>query len=352
MAPDTRPDPSSVFVEHRETVRRLLLRFVGEAEAEDLTQEVFVRVTKALPGFRGEASLATWIRRIARGVALDFLRSRRHRQAKRTLPLPAPGQDAGEPGQEVPLSAEPSEEAQAPRQLVQTEMGDCVREYVARLAHEHRVVIELKDLLGLSNPEIARRLGVSVDNAKIRLHRARKALRRELERGCDFYQSDTGSLACDRKQPTGENTKSVSPRQTISSKEVRPLARTHRASVSGRNKTTESSMNTPSSCGCAAPASPETCAAPATGFSPIAAEYVALGAAIGSNCEPCLRYHVAEALKLGLSHQDIASAIAFAAKVKDTPAKGILRLADQLTRQEGEQCSASSARAGKACGCS
>ena len=339
-------DPAGLFTEHRERVRRALVRLVGEAEADDLTQEVFVRVTRALPEFRGEASVATWILRIARGVGLDHLRSRRHGEVKRTVSLTPVEPEADSDAASVP---EPREEAEAPRLLVRTEMSACVREYVERLAPEHRAVIGLKDLEGLSNPEIAARLGVSVDNAKIRLHRARQALRRELEHGCEFYQSETGTLACDRKISAPVAAKSVSLVPAISSKEVRPAARARRAKAADRNQnTTDTSMNMPFNCGCAAPASANTCAAPVAGFSPIAAEYVALGAAIGANCEPCLRYHVAAAVKVGITLPDIAKAVAMAAKVKEAPARAILKLAEQLTQAGGDTAGAA-ASSGSGC---
>lgn len=349
-------DPATLFTAHRERVRRALVRLVGETEADDMVQEVFVRVTRALPEFRGEANVATWILRIARGVGLDHLRSRRHGEAKRTVSLTPAEPEADSDADSVP---EPHEEAEAPRRLVRTEMSTCVREYVARLAPEHRAVIELKDLEGLTSQEIATRLGVSVDNAKIRLHRARQALRRELERGCEFYQSETGTLACDRKNSEPVTAKSVSLAPPISSKEVRPAARARRAKATGRNNTEhDTSMNMPFNCGCAAPApaTANACAAPVAGFSPIAAEYVALGAAIGANCEPCLRYHVAEALKVGISHADIAKAVALAAKVKEAPARSILKLAERLTQpgseSAGSSCAAPAPGAAAGCGCS
>ncbi len=339
-------DPAALFTEHRERVRRSLVRLVGEAEADDLVQEVFVRVTRALPEFRGEASVTTWILRIARGVGLDHLRSRRHGEAKRTVSLTPAESETDNDADPVP---EPHEEAEAPRRLVHAEMSTCVREYVARLAPEHRSVIELKDLEGLTSQEIAARLGVSVDNAKIRLHRARQALRRELERGCEFYQSETGTLACDRKNSAPGAAKSVSLAPAISSKEVRPAARARRAKAADRNNTKQDiSMNMPFNCGCAAPAASATLATPSTAFSPIAAEYVALGAAIGSNCEPCLRYHVAAAQKVGITLSDIAKAVEMAAKVKETPARAILKLAASLT-QTGAETPGAAAAAG--CGC-
>jgi len=57
----------------------------------------------------------------------------------------------------------------------------------------------------LKNQEIADILGISLDTAKIRLHRARVRLKAEFEAGCDFYQDEDGKLACDRKQKKSEN---------------------------------------------------------------------------------------------------------------------------------------------------
>lgn len=346
---NTGADASSLFTAQRDRVRRALVRIVGEAEADDLTQEVFMRATRALPDFRGEAAVSTWLLRIARGIGLDYLRSRRHREVQRTVPFAGPTADEANT---AAAATEPSEAPAALRGLVRREMSACIREYVTRLAPEHRVVIELKDLEGLSNAEIATRLGVSVGAAKIRLHRARQMLRRELERGCEFYRDEESELACDRKKPASAAGLAVSPSTAISSKEVRPAPRARRATAAGRNNTTKhTSMNIPSDYGCAAPAAANACATPPAAFSPIAAEYVALGAAIGANCEPCLRYHVAEALKVGISAADIAKAVATAAKVKETPARNILKLAERLLQPGGEAGAGSCAAAPSATGC-
>ena len=69
-------------------------------------------------------------------------------------------------------------------------------------------------------------------------------------------------------------------------------------------------------------------------FSPAVAELVAIGAAIASHCDPCLRYHVREAEKLGVAAADIGRAVAMAAKVKDAPHRNIMRLAERLTHPE------------------
>lgn len=64
-------------------------------------------------------------------------------------------------------------------------------------------------------------------------------------------------------------------------------------------------------------------------YSPAVAELVAIGAAIGANCEPCFRHHFAEARKLGLSKDDVAKAVATARMVKEAPARAILALAER-----------------------
>jgi DNA-directed RNA polymerase specialized sigma24 family protein len=68
-------DFQRVYEEFQPRIRRYLARLAGAAEAEDLTQETFLRVNHALEGFRGDAALATWIYRIATNVATDRLRT-------------------------------------------------------------------------------------------------------------------------------------------------------------------------------------------------------------------------------------------------------------------------------------
>ena len=68
-------------------------------------------------------------------------------------------------------------------------------------------------------------------------------------------------------------------------------------------------------------------------YSDVVAELVAIGAAIGANCEPCFKYHFAQARKLGATRQDIALAVAMAESVKAAPAKAIRELAAKHTGQ-------------------
>jgi AhpD family alkylhydroperoxidase len=98
--------------------------------------------------------------------------------------------------------------------------------------------------------------------------------------------------------------------------------------------------------------------APGSLFTPAVAELVAIGAAIAANCDPCLRYHVGQAGKLGVSPGDIARAVELAANVKDAPHRNIMRLAARLTQTEPETsgcCHGGESDSGdsvKKCGCS
>lgn len=341
MSESTIPHTSAfarLFAKQRENVRQQLARMVPMSEVDDLLQDVFVKAARALPEFRGEAEAGTWLHRIARNTALDHLRSRHHHEATRTISLASTDDEKDRPPPEALV-----EPAVAPTTLERHEMHGCVREYVERLSPDYRQVIELKDFSGLTNAEIATRLGLSLDAAKIRLHRARTALRQLLADGCEFYQSDTGTLACDRRALAP-----VSLIAPISSKEVQleASARCTTPSESNSNIIDNMSSSSSSSCGCAAP---ETCvpaAAQSTSlFTAIAAEFVAIGAAIGANCEPCLRYHVREAEKLGIPAADIAKAVALAAKVKETPARNILKLAGHLTQPNADASASTGADA-------
>ncbi len=79
-------------------------------------------------------------------------------------------------------------------------MIDCIRSYIDQLPDDYRLVLLLSEEEGFKNREIAEILQLSLDNVKIRLHRARARLKELLKGHCDFYLDDRSELACDRKQ--------------------------------------------------------------------------------------------------------------------------------------------------------
>ncbi len=168
-----------------------LRRIVGESEAEDVAQEVFVKVNAGLAGFRGESQLSTWIYRIATNAAMDHVRSSSSSRAHLDKDVDL---EADEPPAVLQNDA-PLLDAL----LIRKDMNECIQGIVNRLPDNYRAVLVLSDLEGFTNAEIADVLGLSLDAVKIRIHRARARLRKELGAQCQFYRDDRNELACDRK---------------------------------------------------------------------------------------------------------------------------------------------------------
>ena len=186
----------NLYETYQPKIRRYLTRLVGAVEAEDLTQEVFVKVSQALNTFRGESQFSTWIYRIATNTALDRIRSpvfqrlASTRAASDLVELESLDKAGGRrPEKNTPVDQE----------LVRKEMNECIRSFVENLPEDYRTVLVLSEIEGLKNQEIAEVLGVSLHTVKIRLHRARARLRKELEAHCNFYGTEQGELACDLK---------------------------------------------------------------------------------------------------------------------------------------------------------
>ena len=199
-----RDDPElrfqQVYDEYHAKIFRYLTRIVGQSEAEDLTQEVFVKIGQSLETFRGESQLSTWIYRIATNAALDRLRQPAVRHGgEKLLPLESIAEIKAD--EDVRTGqVKPSTE----QRLIHHEMNGCIREIIQSLPEQHRSVIILSELEGLKGSDIAEILGVTLHAAKVRLHRARARLRKELTAACVFYRDEQNELACDRKNPSGE----------------------------------------------------------------------------------------------------------------------------------------------------
>jgi RNA polymerase sigma-70 factor (ECF subfamily) len=135
--------------------------------------------------------------RIATNTALDRLR-RRGKPADSVDPSVADYAAAAEGNRNV-WTDEIRQTLEG--RVIRDEMNACIGDVVNRLPENYRTVIILGDLEGFPDKEIAEILGLSLRNAKIRLHRARVQLRKYLEKACVFYRSEENELACDRKGP-------------------------------------------------------------------------------------------------------------------------------------------------------
>ena len=148
-------------------------RILGSDEdARDAVQEAFLNAFRSLDRFEGTAKLSTWLHRIAVNAALMKLRTRKRKpeQSIETM-LPAFLED-GHHEERFASWDEPVDKA-----LERAETRELVRQKIDELPDSYRTVLVLRDIEGLDTEEAAKMLGLSPNAAKIRLHRARQALR-------------------------------------------------------------------------------------------------------------------------------------------------------------------------------
>jgi RNA polymerase sigma-70 factor (ECF subfamily) len=164
-------------------VRKFILATVKEGSAaDDLVQETFARIQENLGSVQDPSRLSSWIFRIAHRLCLDHFR-----ESKRSASGQAPVEE-----RLVHL-----QEASVQKQMEQGEMSQCVQEQLGLLPESLRSVLICSDLVGLSRQEIADILGLSVENVKVRLHRARKKLKAILEAKCTFEVDERNVLICE-----------------------------------------------------------------------------------------------------------------------------------------------------------
>lgn len=163
--------------EHQGMVFRTLARLTGGgAQVEDLAQEVFLRLYRALPEFRGDAALSTYLYRIVLNVAQDEWKRRRR---ERSVMARAPAEEEpGEPGWiESFAGDEFTEHARNPEQRMEAaEVQAAVDAALGELPEMERVVLVLYHQEERSYEAIAELLGVPINTVRTHLHRGRKRL--------------------------------------------------------------------------------------------------------------------------------------------------------------------------------
>jgi RNA polymerase sigma-70 factor (ECF subfamily) len=154
-------------------VARRMLR--AEEDARDAVQDTFLQAFRAVGHFEGKASLSTWLHRICVNACLMKLRTRRRKPETSIDELLPDFHEDGhrrDPGPPWDLALARIESGQT-RALVRS----CIEE----LPSSYRTILLLRDVEGLENDEVAKLLGITTGNAKVRLHRARQALRALLD---------------------------------------------------------------------------------------------------------------------------------------------------------------------------
>jgi RNA polymerase sigma-70 factor, ECF subfamily len=157
-------------------IHQLALRYVKNWEdAEEVTQDVLMKVSRKIDAFRGDAALSSWIYRITFNTAMSRLRSTR---ASRMTEVQKPELSSQEPER---ASTEPADWSSLADDLVlRAQMRDRLIESLTRLPAVYRVPVILRDIQGLSTEEASAVLKVKPQTLKSRLHRGRLMLREHL----------------------------------------------------------------------------------------------------------------------------------------------------------------------------
>ncbi len=154
----------------------------SQGDAEEIVQDVFLKMVLKGTGFEGRAAVSSWIYRVTTNLSLNKRRGKR-REVETSLEefLPTYKADGHREGERAFVVSDWS--SMPDEQLLSGEARRLLNEAIDRLPEHYRAVLVLKDVEELSNDEVAQIVGDSVAAVKTRLHRARMALREQLTRG-------------------------------------------------------------------------------------------------------------------------------------------------------------------------
>jgi RNA polymerase sigma-70 factor (ECF subfamily) len=161
---------------------QMALRHMKNREdAEEVTQDVLLKVYRKIDKFRGDAALSSWIYRITFNTAMSRLRTRRAERAadvERDRALAQRKEDSAGPA----VPRHPADWSHMPdEELLRRQLRDAVATALPRLPEIYRVPVVLRDIEGLTTEEASKRLRVKDQTLKSRLHRGRVMLRRQLD---------------------------------------------------------------------------------------------------------------------------------------------------------------------------
>jgi RNA polymerase sigma-70 factor (ECF subfamily) len=177
------------------TARRFLS---NECDAQDAVQDAFASAFRALNKFNGDAMLSTWLHRIVVNASLVQLRSRRRRSEQPIEPL-LPRFDHDGKWIDDPATRTDATETILERR----DSREMVRRCIERLPDKFRCVLLLRDIEELDTEEAARSLATTANTVKVRLHRARQALKTLIERESALQAHDSSHIgSCDREHRT------------------------------------------------------------------------------------------------------------------------------------------------------
>ena len=145
-------------------------------DAEDISQEVFIKAYKALSNFRSDSEFSTWIYRICKNTVYDYIR-----KSSREKSIPLSEMTSGDENDRIYDIPDDSGKYDPEKTYISKETADLVNDAISALSEEHRSIIVMRDIEGYSYGEIADILSIEEGTVKSRLSRARNALKKKLE---------------------------------------------------------------------------------------------------------------------------------------------------------------------------
>ncbi len=177
----------STWTEHADGIHRFIASKVDTAEdADDLTQDVFVKFSSAIETIRNDYARG-WLFRVARNVVADYYRQRQRERRTGLSEVFAAAHPTG------PLVVDHAANASV-RPFAPGAIGDCIDAIMVRLSPADREAIELTELKGITQAEMARQLGISLSGAKSRVQRARQRIQKIITDCCHLERDARGNV--------------------------------------------------------------------------------------------------------------------------------------------------------------
>jgi RNA polymerase sigma-70 factor (ECF subfamily) len=175
-------DLFAIHDQYYHRVRKFILASVkNESVADDLIQETFIKIQENLDNVRDLEKISSWIFRIANHLCQDHFRNLKKSSIQ----------------EEIHEGLVSLEETPIQKKLEQEEMSRCVQDQLGLLSESMRSVLIFADVMDFSHQEIADILGLTVENTKVRLHRARQKLKAILKEKCTFEVDERNVLICE-----------------------------------------------------------------------------------------------------------------------------------------------------------